>query len=135
MPRIISESITTTSAMIEWDAWSLEAGDTGDGPIVAYNIYDLISGTLIESVTINSETATPISVSMQNLSPNTVHNVNVRPVREGPGGEGSSTQFVVVKTLSSNTGTDMSFQGNKFQHKTQKDITKITYDMKQFYST
>ena len=100
VPRVVDGSITATSVVLEWDAWNPDGLDSGDGPIVAYNVYDTRSMTLIQTEVVTPDVIPPISRLIQNLSPSTLYNFEVRPVREGLGGEGTATRFVVVFTAS-----------------------------------
>ena len=103
LPRVDSGSITATSVVLEWDTWNPDAGDSGDGPIVAYNVYDTHSMTLIQTEVVTQEMISPITRLIQNLTPSTIYHFEVRPVREGPGGEGTATRFVTVFTASLST--------------------------------
>ena len=85
--------------MLEWDAWNPDAGDSGDGPIEAYNVYDRISMMQIQTEAVTQDVISPISRLIQNLSPSTLYNFEVRPVREGPA-EGTATRNVQIFTAS-----------------------------------
>ncbi|XP_072047180.1 uncharacterized protein [Amphiura filiformis] len=101
-PEIVAGTITPTSVTIQWDAWNpytYPYTDTGDGPVIGYNIYDQITMSLLYSVTTVFVGA--ISRNIAGLTPKTNYQLTVRPV--GPGGEGFATQSVTFTTLPSPT--------------------------------
>ncbi|XP_072034064.1 uncharacterized protein [Amphiura filiformis] len=101
-PEIFPGTITPTSMTIQWDAWNPNNGDTGDGPVIGYIIYDEITMTKLHSVT-TVYVGVTLSRNIVGLTPNTYYQLTVRPVREGPGGEGFATHSVAFITLPSPT--------------------------------
>ena len=90
--------------ILEWDAWDPSAGDIGDGPVIAYYVYNTESFVTILAAVIVSPTQpqTVYIAVVGSLTPGTEYSFYVRVVREGVGGEGPpSTQFVTFTTLSS----------------------------------
>ena len=85
--------------MLQWDAWNPIGLNSGEGPIVAYKVYDTITMTLLLTESVTTDTTSLISGLIQNLTPDTAYTFEVRPVREGPGGEGIATRSVPVMTL------------------------------------
>ena len=124
LPRVVPESITATSVMLEWDAWNQDAGDSGDGPIVAYNVYDRISMMQFQTEVVTQDVISPIQILIQNLSPVAVYNFEVRPVREGLGGEGTATQNVQVFTAPSPTNPSPPHSQVTTEISTSRTVTK-----------
>ena len=92
-----AENIGTTSVTLKWNAWNPDNGDIGDGPIVAYNVYEFASPLISVAAVANSHPT--IEVFISTLTPGTAYSLYVRVEREGPGGEGPLSKAVSFTTL------------------------------------
>ncbi|XP_072022932.1 uncharacterized protein [Amphiura filiformis] len=108
-PTIVPGSVGATSVMIQWNAWDPAAGDTGDGPVIGYNIYYALKsmpGNRMDGGFISGLDQTQseiIQVIVESLQPSTEYWIQVRAVREGPGGEGQLSPVVDITTLALTT--------------------------------
>ncbi len=97
-----AENIGTTSVTLRWNVWNPDNGDTGDGPITAYNVYHQLSETPVASeLHPVNPSQTEISSYISSLNPNTEYHFYVKVERYGPGGEGPASPTVTVRTLTS----------------------------------
>ena len=92
-------NVDSTSITLLWNAWGVNPLDSGEGPVIAYKVYE-VSG-LVESITVPvlDPTSSPISVVVEPLTHETVYRFYTTCVRDGEGGEGSPSQFTTVTTL------------------------------------
>ena len=81
---------------IQWDAWDPYT-DTGDGPIVAYNVYDIESQPTRITI-ISANMGSKVSANVTDLSPETLYVFCIRVERVGAGGEGPCS-YVSFTTL------------------------------------
>ena len=92
-PRAVS--ITDTAVTLQWDAWGVNPGDTGDGPVIQYIIYSYPLKTIVG--TVNDVDSTEFVI--ESLNPNTRYFFYVTCVRPGPGGEDTQGANVFARTL------------------------------------
>ena len=92
-------TIDTTYILLQWIAWDENPLDSGEGPVIAYKVYE-VSG-LVETMTVPvlDPTSSPISVVVEQLTPETSYRFYLTCVRDGEGGEGSPSQFTSATTL------------------------------------
>ena len=83
---------------LKWNAWNQDNGDIGDGPIVAYNVYETNSPFPLKRVIASPDLAPLILATIENLMAGTVYYFYVTVEREGPGGEGPVGRMVEVTT-------------------------------------
>ena len=129
-PLINHDSLTSTSVTIVWNAWNPANGDTGDGPVIGYNIYDEVTMTLLLSVRTTGETT--YTRNIVGLEPNTYYKLIVKPLREGLGGEGFASGWVEVispahsttPTASQSTARKATTEELPMQSTTTKIITE-----------
>ncbi|XP_072047315.1 uncharacterized protein [Amphiura filiformis] len=90
-----ADNVGIASVTVSWDAWGTNAEDTGDGPVVAYNVYNVGSPTVVATVAAQQQAV--YSAVVGDLTPNTLYRFYVTV--EGTNGEGQPSQFVEVTTL------------------------------------
>ncbi len=91
-----ADAIDTMSVTLSWDAWGTYPEDEGDGPVIAYNVYDLESLSVVASLAMSS-TQTVYTAIISSLTPDTLYRFYIKV--EGPNGEGPPSSFVEVTTL------------------------------------
>ncbi|XP_072047336.1 uncharacterized protein [Amphiura filiformis] len=95
-----ADNVGITSVTVSWDAWGTYAEDTGDGPVVAYNVYNVGSPTVVATVAVSpTQPQTVYSTVVGDLTPNMLYRFYVTVIREGANGEGPPSKFVEVTTL------------------------------------
>ncbi|XP_038066569.1 tyrosine-protein kinase receptor Tie-1-like [Patiria miniata] len=81
------------SVTVSWQAWDSHVDDSGDGPIIKYIIYTMISTsaswTLAGEISVTDQSQAAYSFVVQPLEPSTQYQFSVQAVRDGPGGSGS----------------------------------------------
>ena len=97
--------VNATSVTLQWDAWNSDTGDTGDGPVIGYNVYAKYksSAELHATVFINASMSQSVFTLTIGLNPGAKYGIFVKALREGPGGEGAPSPIVEVTTPSLTT--------------------------------
>eukprot|EP00057_Strongylocentrotus_purpuratus_P008854 XP_011663328.1 PREDICTED: uncharacterized protein LOC105437894 [Strongylocentrotus purpuratus] len=95
--------ISSSSVSVFWSSW-IPFLDSGDGPVVAYLIYQqtveeewIVVGK-IDSGVIEGDLQRIMEFVLTELEPGTEYNISVSAVRQGPGGEGPRSPLVTVTT-------------------------------------
>ncbi|XP_038066655.1 angiopoietin-1 receptor-like [Patiria miniata] len=94
--------VKSTSAVVTWKAWGSHPMDSGDGPIIGYEIYQSVysSSSQNQAFYISAIYQPPNSFSFnfESLQQLTVYNFSVAAVREGEGGEGPRSPVTTIRT-------------------------------------
>ncbi|XP_038066560.1 tyrosine-protein kinase receptor Tie-1-like [Patiria miniata] len=81
------------SVTVSWQAWDSHNLDSGDGPIIKYIIYYMLSTsaswTMAGEISVTDQSQAAYSFVVQPLEPSTHYQFSVAAVRDGPGGQGS----------------------------------------------
>ncbi len=94
-----------TSVVVTWQPWQ-EDIDTGDGPVVSYEVQHRVAGTEGPFTTFFTGSATVNSVSMP-LERETTYEVVVVASRPGDGGQGPPSPVAIVETRCSREYIEM----------------------------